>query len=236
MTEYGLQIRNSNAQIVIEDKASLGLKIGDGSSVVNACSGYKLDFSAINNTKNVDAVWNSNNWVCPYFECNTKGESWSWNRFWLNFEAELHTNIISVGVGNEIPITDTYGIYVLDSKGIQILNSQNKMLKLVAQFSTVVSISQQTLTTSQGKWLWHASIDISGLDWTGSKKWVSITPIRFKQIYEKSTSFLFSNTIFYMDATTLYMGDYLQVVVDGTSFIVEAENFIVSVMLFSEGN
>lgn len=243
MTEYGLQIKNNISKTIIKDKSVLALKIFSGGILTGGVynnSVYHLNYKSINNTMNVDVVWNSDQYVSPYAQIVERGTINISNRFIIDTSPLLLTNALSVGVGSEIPkLANTHGIYILDNKGTEILNSENKMLRLVAQFANVVT--DPILTLAQGTgirqgWMWDSIVDISDLDWRSGARWISISPLRSKVFFPFTNGYLFITTIFYMDSDTLYIGNYYYADTTDATFLLTAESYIINLMLFSEGN
>jgi len=241
MSDYGLKINNNKIQIVTEDVANLGIKIDHATEVYNAYSGWSINFSGLNNTKNIDVVWNSNDYVSPYARCVTGGLLTVFNRFWYNHNALLSANIIGVGVGNEVPKTQSYGTYLLDSRGVQIINSQNRMLKLVGQYAGVQNINYPSgvvldrYTTWDG-WLWSMSIDVSDLPWSGPYRWFSVTPLRAKVMFSPGEFVLRVATIFRMTGNTFEVGEWISAQTGPFQILSTNEQLLVNIMFFSEGN
>jgi hypothetical protein len=184
-------------------------------------------------------VWNSDNWVSPYPKIAARGTINIYNRFIVDTNPLLLTNVLSVGVGNSIPQTDTYGIYTLDKKGTEILNSQNKMLRMVAQFANVVTAPNLGLGLGTGireGFRWSTTVDLTDLNWRSSNRWVSISPLICKVYFPAANGFLFISTIFYMDSDNLYLGEYYYADTTSFGFLIPGDSHVMNVMLFAEGN
>ncbi len=220
MSNYGLLIRNEKGEIHADSDLPVGSVIWATASFLNPNTGLVIDYSTVNNTVNVDAVYNFTTFASPLHRGFNNGESTVFNKFWGTLAGPpgpggvpfFAIGLVGIGVGNE-QAPDDYGIIDNSGQSLSILNNKARMLTV--QKHVLITVSNGIISgiadTLIHQWVWEVSVNISDIDVHGKNLWVSVTPILGINFFRASTVYLYAATVFMMTASTFYIGDFLSI-------------------------